>query len=1062
MTGFNLSEWALSHRSLTVYLMIVAVLAGVLSYFRLGRNEDPAFVIKTMVVQAAWPGASIEDTLKQVTERLERKLQETPKLDFLRSFTRAGVTTIFVNLKGSATAKEIPGIWYHVRKSIGDIRHTLPAGIVGPGFNDEFGDTFGIIFGFTADGFTHRELRDYVEGVRSKLLQVPDVSKIEILGAQDERIFVEFSMKELASLGIDRSALIAALQAQNVVQPAGTIQTGYETLSLRVSGAFRSEQDVAGVNFVVGGRMLRLSDIAQVRRGYADPPQPLFRVNGEPAIGIAIAMREGGDILALGKNLKQAMAAITTDLPLGIEPRLVADQAVTVDGAISEFMTSLWQAIAIILVTCFVSLGVRPGLVIAASIPLTLAVVFSVMQLSGIDMQRISLGALIIALALLVDDAMTTTDAMLTRLAQGDDKVQAATFAFRTYAFAMLAGTLVTIAGFVPVGFAASSAGEYTFSLFAVVAIALVVSWFVAVIFAPLLGVVVLKPPRTTQSARADEPGSGRVSPARSRASFDTLCARTIESPRWPLASLASAAEPGRIFRWYRGFLTRAMRAKWVTISVTLALFVLSFLALPLIPRQFFPSSDRPELLVDLGLPQSASIHASETVARRFDDVLEDDPDVARWSTYVGRGAIRFYLPLNVQLPNDFFAQSVIVAKDVAARERLRVKLEKVLADAFPSVVGRVYPLELGPPVGWPVQYRVSGADVAQVREIAFKLAEVVATNPQVVHVNYDWIEPTRQVRIRVDQNEARLLGLSSQALAGVLNTVISGSAITQVRDDIYLVDVVVRATDEQRVSLAALRTVQVPLPSGRTVPLSQFATFEYEQDYPLIWRRDRVPTLTVQADVVPGTLPETVVSALSPAVDALVKDLPRSYGVAAGGTVEESKKSQASVIAVVPVMLLIMLTVLMVQLRSFQRLFLVLSVAPLGLIGVVAALLVSGRPLGFVAILGILALIGMITKNAVILIGQIEAERAEGKDVRQAAIDASSARFRPIMLTAVSTVLGMIPIAPTVFWGPMAFAIMGGLLVATILTLIFLPTLYVAWFGGKEVPSDPRLKAAA
>ena len=1019
MTGFNLSEWALRHRSLTVYLMIVAVAAGVLSYFRLGRNEDPSFVIKTMVVQAAWPGATIEDTLKQVTERLERTLQETPKLDFLRSFTRAGVTTIFVNLKGSATAKEIPDIWYHVRKSIGDMRHTLPAGIVGPGFNDEFGDTFGIIYGFTADGFSHRELRDYVEDIRSKLLQVRDVSKIEILGAQDERIFVEFSMKELASLGIDRSALIAALQAQNVVQPAGTIQTGYEALSLRVSGAFRSEQDVMAINFVVGGRMLRLSDIAQVRRGYSDPPQPLFRVNGEPAIGLAIAMREGGDILALGKNIQRAMAEITADLPLGIEPRLVADQAVTVESAISEFMASLWQAIAIILVASFVSLGVRPGLVIALAIPLTLVVVFSVMQLSGIDMQRISLGALIIALALLVDDAMTTTDAMLNRLAQGDDKVEAATFAFRTYAFAMLAGTLVTIAGFVPVGFAASSAGEYTFSLFAVVAIALVVSWFVAVIFAPLLGVAILKPPRTAQPAA-----------------------------------------PGRVFRWYRGFLTAAIRMKWLTILLTLALFAGSLLALPLIPRQFFPSSDRPELLVDLTLPQNSSIHATESVARRFDAALEGDADVARWSTYVGRGAIRFYLPLNVQLPNDFFAQAVIVAKDVAARERLRAKLEKLLANEFPSLVSRISPLELGPPVGWPVQYRVSGPDTSKVRGIALELAQVVAKSPQAVHVNFDWIEPARQVRIRVDQNEARLLGLSSQALAGVLNTVISGSSITQVRDDIYLVDVVVRATDEQRVSLATLRTVQVPLPNGRTVPLNQFATFEFEQDYPLIWRRDRVPTLTVQADIVPGTLPETVVNALSPAVNDLAKKLPRSYNVVVGGTVEESKKSQASVVAVVPVMLLLMLTVLMVELRSFQRLILVLSVGPLGLIGVVAALLVSGRPLGFVAILGILALLGMITKNAVILIGQIEAERAQGKDVWRAAVDASSARFRPIMLTAISTVLGMIPIAPTVFWGPMAFAIMGGLLVGTILTLVFLPTLYVTWFRGKETPAEARVHA--
>src|SRR5689334_7919315 len=584
MNGFNLSEWALNHRSVVAFLMIVAVGAGLVSFQRLGRSEDPSFVIKTMVVQAAWPGATVEDTLKQVTERLERKLQETPKLDFLRSFTRAGVTTIFVNLKGNATAREIPDIWYHVRKSIGDIRHTLPAGVVGPGFNDEFGDTFGIIYGFVAEGFTQRELRDYVEDVRSKLLQVRDVSKIDILGAQDEKIFVEFSMEELASLGIDRSALISALQVQNVVQPAGVIQTGNETLSLRVSGAFRSEQDVSAVNFAVGGRMLRLSDIAQIRRGYSDPPQPMFRVNGEPAIGLAIAMRDGGDILALGRNIKKAMAEVTADLPLGIEPKLVADQAVTVQSAISEFMTSLWQAVAIILATSFISLGVRPGLIVALAIPLTLVVVFSVMQLSGIDMQRISLGALIIALALMVDDAMTTTDAMLTRLARGDDKVEAATFAFRTYAFAMLTGTLVTIAGFVPVGFAASSAGEYTFSLFAVVAIALIVSWFVAVLFAPLLGVAILAPPKT-----------------------------------------AAASEPGWVFRTYRGFLTWALRAKWLTIAATLAMFVASLFAIRLIPNQFFPASDRPELLVDLTLPQNASIYASEAVARRFDAVLKDD-----------------------------------------------------------------------------------------------------------------------------------------------------------------------------------------------------------------------------------------------------------------------------------------------------------------------------------------------------------------------------------------------------------------------------------------------------
>ncbi len=766
--GFNLSEWALKNRSLTIYIMIVAVIAGLFAYKRLGRNEDPSFVIKTMVVQAAWPGATVADMLKQVTERLERKLQETPKLDFLRSFTRDGVTTIFVNLKGSATAKEIPDIWYHVRKSIGDIRHTLPAGVIGPGFNDDFGDTFGIIYGFTADGFTHRELRDYVEDIRSKLLTVPDVSKIEILGAQDERIFIEFSMEELATLGIDRSALIAALQAQNLVVPAGTIQTGRETLSVRVSGDFRSEQDVLDVNFAVGGRMLRLSDIAKVTRGFTDPPQPMFRVNGRPAIGLAIAMRDGGDILAVGKNINNKIREITADLPVGVEPTLVADQAVTVESAISEFMASLWQAVGIILVVSFISLGIRPGLVIAFAIPMTLVVVFSVMQMAAIDMQRISLGALIIALALMVDDAMTTTDAMLSRLAAGDDKVEAATFAFRTYAFAMLSGTLVTIAGFVPVGFAASSAGEYTFSLFAVVGIALIASWFVAVLFAPLLGIAILKPPK-----------------------------------------VAKSSGPSLVLRIYLAFLSGAIRVKWLTIAVTVAMFVASIFGLQLISRQFFPSSDRPELLVDLTLPQNASIFASEDVAKRFDEVLRGDPGVERWSMYVGRGAIRFYLPLNVQLPNNFFSQAVIVAKDVAARERLRRKLEKVLAEDFPNLVGRVSALELGPPVGWPVQYRVSGPDLGEVREIALKLSRVVASNPKAVHVNFDWFEPARQIRIEIDQNEARLLGLSSAAVANVLNTVISGRPVTQVRDDIYLVDVVMRATDEQRISIETLRTLR-------------------------------------------------------------------------------------------------------------------------------------------------------------------------------------------------------------------------------------------------------------
>jgi multidrug efflux pump len=1009
--SFNLSEWALKNRSVVIYLMICALVAGVFSYKKLGRNEDPAFVFKTMIVAAVWPGATLDDTLTQLTERIERQLQETPGLDFVRSYTSAGSATIFVNLKGSIPGKDVQNTWYQVRNLVNDIRHTLPQGTLGPFFNDRFGDTFGIIYGFTADGFSRRELRDRVEDVRSRLLNVPDVSKIEVIGAQDEQIFIEFSVPELANLGIDRNVLIGALRSQNAVRPSGTIESSHERLSLRISGAFQSEADLMDFNFAVGDRMVRLADIATVRRAYADPPQPLFRVNGQEAIGLGIAMRDGGNILALGENIRKAMARVTAELPVGIEAKLVADQAITVDLAIADFMLSLWQAVGIILVVSLIALGLRAGLVVAISIPLTLAIVLAVMLVAGIDMQRISLGALIIALALLVDDAMTTTDAMVTRLAAGDDKASAASFAFRRYAFPMLAGTLVTIAGFMPVGLAASSGGEYTFTLFAVVGFALVTSWFVAVLFAPVLGVALLK---------ANEGAAG------------------------------TSTEPKGLEKLFRKALEAAIRLRWVTILGTLALFAASILALPLVPRQFFPASDRPELLVDLQLPQNASVHASKALVQKVEAVLAADADIRSWSSYVGRGAVRFYLPLNAQLPNPFFSQIVIVAKDLPARDRLHARLEALLERDHPQVIGRVYPLELGPPVGWPLQYRVTGPDMAEVRTISQKLAAVVAANPQATRVNYDWIEPSRELVLQVDQDEARRLGLSSQALAGVINSVVTGETVTQVRDDIFLVNVIVRARDEERVSLETLRSLQVALPGGRSVPLSQFVTVGYSQSIPIIWRRDRVPTLTVRADVAPGVLPETVVTKVAPAIAELNKGLPAGYAIASGGTVEESAQSQASVVAVIPLMILVMLTILMMQMRSFSRLALALSIVPLGLIGVVGALLISGKPLGFIAILGILALVGIIIKNAVILIDQIEAERAAGKSVPEAAIDASAVRFRPIMLTAVSTVLGMIPIAPTVFWGPMAFAIMGGLLVATVLTLIFLPTLYVIAFGGR------------
>ncbi|WP_424811891.1 efflux RND transporter permease subunit [Roseococcus sp. YIM B11640] len=1019
MIGPNLSEWSIGRRSLMVYFMLVAVVAGSLAFMRLGRNEDPAFTFRTMVVQASWPGATLEETLKQVTERIERTLQETPNVDDVRSYTVPGTTTIFVNLKGSTPPAIVRDMWYEVRKRVGDMRHTLPPGVIGPGFNDDFGDTFGIIYGFTADGFTHRELRDQVEAARSRLLLVPDVSKIEILGAQDEQIFIEFSIERLAGLGLNLQALLGALQAQNVVRPAGVVTTGDERVALRVSGSFESEADILAVNFQVGDRVIRLGDIAEVHRAYSDPPQPMFRVNGRPAIGLAVAMRDSGDILALGRNIKAEMERIRAQLPIGIEPTLVADQAVTVDTAIGEFTESLWQAILIIVVASFVSLGVRPGSVVALSIPLTLAIVFPIMSLVGIDLQRISLGALIIALTLLVDDAMTTVDAMIRRLAVGDSKEQAATFAYRNLAAPMLTGTLVTIAGFVPIGFAASSAGEYTFSIFAVVGIALIVSWFVAVLFAPLIGMALLKKPLMKKA------GTG-------------------------------AANDGFVMRVYTKLLTTAMRARWITIALTFGVFALSIFCIRFVPQQFFPASDRTELLVDLTLPQSASILASEEVTTRLEQALAQDPDIERWSSYIGRGAIRFYLPLNVQLANPFFAQVVVVAKDLPSRIRLQERLEKRLAEEFPNVVSRVSPLELGPPVGWPVQYRVSGSDLEQVRQVALRLAQVVGTSEGARHVNFDWMEPARQLRLRVDQEQARQLGLSSAGLSAMLNAAITGTTITQVRDDIYLVNVIARATAEERLSLANLRSMQVFLPGGRSVPLSQFVTFEYEQEYPLIWRRDRVPTLTVQADVRPGVLPDTVVSELAPRIAELNATLPAGYSIELGGIAEESAESSASVFAVVPLMIVLMLTALMFQLQSFQRLAMVMAVLPLGMIGVVTALLAFRQPLGFVAILGILALLGMIAKNAVILIVQIESDRAEGRDVWAAVLSASTSRLRPMMLTAISTVLGMIPIAPTVFWGPMAFAIMGGLLVATLLTLVFLPTLYVAWFRGQPASRGP------
>lgn len=1004
MKGVNLSEWAIRHRPLMLYFMVMGLLAGVGAYLSLGRSEDPAFTIKTMVVEARWPGATGDETLRQITERMEKKLQEIPFLDNLRSYTVPGRSTLFVTLRGDAPKSAVAELWYQVRKKIGDIRQTLPAGTQGPFFNDEFGDTFGIVYGFTADGFTHRELRDYVEDARSRLLRVKDVAKIEVIGAQDERIYIEFSTHRLAQLGLDRQTLLRALATQNAVNPAGVVETPDSRIEIEVSGKFSSEEDLRRINFAVGERMLRLADIARIRHGYADPPQPRFRVNGQDAIGLAISMQNGGDILALGPDVQAAIREITADLPIGIEPHLVANQPKVVHDAVDDFMEALWEAVGIVLGISFISLGLRAGAVVALSIPLVLAIVFVVMDAFGIDLQRVSLGALIISLGLLVDDAMITVESMVTKLERGWDVTRAATFAYTSTAFPMLTGTLVTMIGFIPIGFAKSSAGEYTFSLFAVVSIALFISWFVAVLFSPVIGAGLLR------HAHPRRPEGG-----------------------------------GRLLQSFRRLLLATMRRAKTTVAATVALFGLSILLVPLVPHQFFPSSDRPELIVDLKLAQDASVYASDRVSKRLDAMLAKDPDIDHWSAYVGRGTVRFYLPLDLQLENEFFAETVVVTRNAEARERVHRRLEAALTIDFPDVVARVFPLELGPPVGWPVQYRVSGPDPTHVREIANQVARTMGSSADLKKINFNWMEPIRKLRIEIDQDKARALGLTSQAVAEAVNMVVSGATATQLRDDIYLIDVVARAEDPERTSVETLRSLSIPLPNGRSAPLDELASIDYRQDLPLVWRRDRLPTLTVAADVRAGVMPAGAVDGLKAPMAALAKSLPPGYRIQLGGAVEESAKSQASVVAVFPIMLVLMITVLMIQLQKFSHLFLVISVAPLGLIGIVLALLALQQPMGFVALLGVVALIGMIVRNSVILVHQIDVELAAGRSRWDAVVEAAILRFRPIMLTAVAAILGMLPIAPTVFWGPMADAIMGGLLVATLLTLIFLPSLYVA-----------------
>ncbi|MCR8933700.1 MULTISPECIES: efflux RND transporter permease subunit [unclassified Pseudomonas] len=1008
--SFNLSEWALKHQSFVWYLMFVGLLMGVFSYFNLGREEDPSFTIKTMVIQTKWPGATQEETLKQVTDRIEKKLEELDSLDYVKSYTRPGESTVYVYLRDTTSAEDIPQIWYQVRKKIDDIRGQFPQGIQGPGFNDEFGDVFGSVYAFTADGLTMRQLRDYVEQARAEIRSVPGLGKVEMVGQQDETIYLNFSTRKLAALGIDQRQVVQSLQSQNAVTPAGVIEAGPERISVRTSGQFASEKDLAEVNLKLNDRFYRLADIADIRRGYVDPATPEFRFDGKPAIGLAIAMQKGGNVQEFGKALHERIDQLTADLPVGVGVHTVSDQAVVVEEAVGGFTSALFEAVIIVLVVSFISLGVRAGLVVACSIPLVLAMVFVFMEYSGITMQRISLGALIIALGLLVDDAMITVEMMVTRLEMGESKEQAATFAYTSTAFPMLTGTLVTVAGFVPIGLNASSAGEYTFTLFAVIAVAMIVSWVVAVFFAPVIGVHIL---------------SDKVK--------------------------AHDAEPGRIGRAFNGGLLWAMRNRWWAIGVTVLLFVLAVFCMRFVQNQFFPASDRPEILVDLNLPQNASIDETRKAVDKLEATLKGDPDIVRWSTYIGQGAIRFYLPLDQQLQNPYYAQLVIVSKDFEAREALSQRLRERLHKDFVGIGSYVQALEMGPPVGRPIQYRVSGKDVDQVRKHAIDLATELDKNPHIGEIIYDWNEPGKVLRIDIAQDKARQLGLSSEDVANLMNSIVSGSPLTQVDDDIYLINVVGRAVDSERGTPETLQNLQIVTPSGTSIPLLAFATVRYELEQPLVWRRDRLPTITIKASVRDEIQPTDLVKLLKPSIDAFASKLPVGYKVATGGTVEESGKAQGPIAKVLPLMLFLMATFLMIQLHSVQKMFLVASVAPLGLIGVVLALVPTGTPMGFVAILGILALIGIIIRNSVILVTQIDEFEQKGYAPWDAVVEATEHRRRPILLTAAAASMGMIPIAREVFWGPMAYAMIGGIVVATLLTLLFLPALYVAWYKIRE-----------
>ncbi|MEJ8865902.1 efflux RND transporter permease subunit [Pseudomonas jessenii] len=1012
---FNVSEWALRNRQIVLFLMLLLAIVGALSYTKLGQSEDPPFTFKAMVIRTNWPGATAEEVSRQVTERIEKKLMETGEYERIVSFSRPGESQVTFIARDSMHSVEIPELWYQVRKKINDIRHTLPPGIQGPFFNDEFGTTFGNIYALSGEGFDYAVLKDYADRIQIQLQRVKDVGKVELLGLQDEKIWIELSNVKLATLGLPLAVVQQALEEQNAVSTAGFFETSSERLQLRVTGNFQTVDEIKNFPIRVGDRTFRISDVADVRRGFNDPPAPRMRFMAQDAIGLAVAMKNGGDILVLGKALEIEFARIQKNLPAGMELRKVSDQPAAVKTGVGEFVQVLVEALAIVLLVSFFSLGVRTGMVVALAIPLVLAMTFACMYYLGIGLHKISLGALVLALGLLVDDAIIAVEMMAIKMEQGFDRVKAASYAWTSTAFPMLTGTLITAAGFLPIATAQSGTGEYTRSIFEVVTIALLASWVAAVVFVPYLGEKLLPDLAKIHAAKH---GAGQPDP------YATPFYQRVR----------------RLVEW-------CVRWRKTVILATVVLFIASIVLFKFVPQQFFPASGRLELMVDLKLAEGASLSNTADEVKRLEALLKDKAGIDNYVAYVGTGSPRFYLPLDQQLPAASFAQFVVLAKTIEEREALRTWLISTLNEQFPALRSRVTRLENGPPVGYPVQFRVTGEHIEEVRALARKVAAKVRENPHVVNVHLDWEEPSKVVYLNIDQDRARALGVSTANLSRFLQSSLTGSSVSQYREDNELIEILLRGTVHERTELSLLPSLAVPTDNGRSVALSQIATLEYGFEEGIIWHRNRLPNVTVRADIYGKEQPATLVQQIMPTLDPIRAELPDGYLLDVGGTVEDSARGQNSVKAGVPLFIVVVLTLLMLQLRSFSRTAMVFLTAPLGLIGVTLFLLVFRQPFGFVAMLGTIALSGMIMRNSVILVDQIEQDIAAGLKPWQAIIEATVRRFRPIVLTALAAVLAMIPLSRSVFFGPMAVAIMGGLIVATALTLLFLPALYAAWF---------------